>query len=62
MPNKKGVPVLLLAVLVGAMTLQRTLSQPGMERVRNVDIVSLTGAGFCFGIVFAFLIMMLRRK
>ena len=30
--------------------------------VRGVDIVSLTGSGFCFGIAFAFLVLMLRGR
>ncbi len=39
MRNRKFLPVLML-VLIGAGTLQQTLSRPSMEAVRSVDIVS----------------------
>jgi hypothetical protein len=52
-------PLVVVLVFIGAMRMQLTLSQPRMESVRSVDIVSLTGSGFCFGIAFGFLIMML---
>jgi hypothetical protein len=62
MRNKKLLPSILMLVFVGAGTLQQTLSRPRMETVRGVDIVSLTGSGFCFGIAFAFLILTLRGR
>ena len=52
----------MLARFLHRLLLQRTLSRPGMESVRSVDIVSLLAAGFCFGIAFGVLIMMLRRQ
>jgi hypothetical protein len=62
MRNRKLVPSILMLVLVGAGTLQQTLSRPRLESVRGVDIVSLTGSGFCFGVAFAFLILTLRGR
>ena len=61
MRNRRLLPVLIL-VFIGAGTLQQTLNRPQMEAVRSVDIVSLTGAGFCFGIAFAFLVLTLRGR
>jgi hypothetical protein len=37
----------------------QTLGRPRLEGMRAVDILSLTGSGFCFGIAFAFLMMTL---
>jgi len=59
MRNRKPIPFILLLVFIGAGTLQQTLSRPSMGAVRGVDIVSLTGSGFCFGIAFAFLLLTL---
>jgi hypothetical protein len=62
MRNRKLIPSILLLVIIGAGRLQQTLSRPRMETVRGVDIVSLTGSGFCFGIAFALLVLTLRGR
>jgi len=47
-------------VLIGISRLVQTLDKPSMLTVRGVDVVSLTGAGFCFGVAFGLLVMFLK--
>ena len=51
--------MILVLVLIGISRLVQTLGQDRMATVRGVDIVSLTGAGFCFGVAFGLLMMFL---
>ena len=49
-----------ILVLIGIGRLVQTLGLERMATVRGVDVVSLTGAGFCFGVAFGLLAMFLR--
>ena len=62
MRTRKLLGPILLLVIIGAGTLSQTLSRPRLESVRGVDIVSLTGSGFCFGVAFAFLVLTLTGR
>jgi hypothetical protein len=62
MRDRRIYPPIIVLVLIGVGTLSQTLSGPRLESVRGVDIVSLTGSGFCFGIAFAFLILTLGGR
>jgi hypothetical protein len=52
--------MILFLVLIGIGRLVQTLGQERMSTVRGVDVVSLTGAGFCFGTAFGLLVMQLK--
>lgn len=62
MQKRRLVPAVLILVSLGLGTLVRTIGRPEMEHVRSVDVVSLTGAGFCLGVAFGFLVLTLRGK
>jgi hypothetical protein len=62
MRNLKLFPSIMMLVLLGAGTLTQALGRPRLEGMRTVDIVSLTGSGFCFGIAFAFLLLMVSGR
>ena len=47
-------------VLIGISRLVQTLGLERMATIRGVDVVSLTGAGFCFGVAFGLLVMFLK--
>ncbi len=47
-------------VLIGISRLVQTLSLERMATVRGLDVVSLTGAGFCFGVAFGLTVMLLK--
>ena len=47
-------------VLIGISRLVQTLGLERMATVRGLDVVSLTGAGFCFGVAFGLLVMFLK--
>ena len=49
-------------VLIGIGRLVQTLGQERMSTVRGLDVVSLTGAGCCFGTAFGLLIMLLTNR
>ena len=52
----------MVLVLIGAGTFTQTLGRPRLENMHTVDILSLTGSGFCFGIAFAFLVLTLGGR
>lgn len=54
--------MVLFLVIIGISRLVQTLGQERMATVHGVDVVSLTGAGFCFGTAFGLLIMHLTRR
>ena len=56
------VPTVLFPVIMGSLALQQTLSRSRMLDVRGVDIVSLMGAGACFGVALMGLILILKKK
>jgi len=62
MRDRKIYPSIVLLVMIGAGTLTQALGRPRLENLRTVDILSLTGSGFSFGIAFAFLILTLAGR
>ena len=60
--NKKPLFPLFFPVFMGIAALTNTLGRPSMENARSVDIISLLGAGMCFGASLVAVVMILRRK
>jgi hypothetical protein len=51
-----------ILMFVGISRLTQTLSLDRMAGVRGLDVVSLTGAGFCFGVAFGLLVMQIKGR
>jgi hypothetical protein len=61
MRNRRGPYVMILfLVVIGISRLVQTLGVERMSTVRSLGVVSLTGAGFCFGVAFGLLVMLLK--
>ena len=54
--------MILVLVLIGISRLVQTLGEERMANIRGVDVVSLTGAGFCFGVAFGLTVMFLQAR
>jgi hypothetical protein len=55
--SKRPLSMVVILFVIGAISLSRF-----SHNVRSVDVVGLSGAGFAFGVGFAFLLLGLRGK
>ena len=39
-----------MPIIIGTVTLNQTLARPRLADIHSVDVVSLLGAGVCFGV------------
>lgn len=49
-------------VLLGALVLTQALSRQRLAEIRAIDVLSLTGAGFCFGASLVLFVFGLRSR
>jgi cyanate permease len=62
MPDQRRPPIVMfsLLVLIGLAGLFRVVQSPNHATYRTVDVVQLTGCGFCFGVALMGVICVLR--
>jgi hypothetical protein len=55
-------PAVMLPLILGVAGLVHLMGQPRFAVYRTVDVVQMTGSGFCFGIAFCALIVFFRTR